>query len=490
MRARRPAAVPSSLVLRWVFVAFGAAGAAARGQESRADLRLHPLLRDGAVLLRDADVPITGVAGVPGVEVVVKASWGAAPVVAKADLRGRFRAEVRTPAAGGPYEVTVDAGPAGRRRVGDVLIGEVWLCSGQSNMEWRLNQGVIGADAAPKAPDLARVRVFEVANTTAAAPAEDVDGSWVAGAPETVPKFSAVAYFFARALREGLGDVPVGLVDATWGGTPAEAWTSAEALRPLGDFDADLARVASSAAAKAPPRPGQDVPSALFNGMVAPLLPAAVRGVIWYQGESNVGRAAQYRRLFPALIEDWRARLEAPRLPFLFVQIAPYAYRGDTGEAAELKVAQAEVARAVPGVGMVVTTDVGDPGDIHPRDKETVGRRLAALARAKAYGASGVVCDGPSLRSVARTRGGLRATFEAAAGLTTRDGGPPSHIEVRGDDGAWRPAVGRIVDETLEVSSAAVPRPVAVRFAWGAADRPNLINGAGLPAGPFLGTAP
>ncbi len=226
----------------------------------------------------------------------------------------------------------------------------------------------------------------------------------------------------------------------------------------------------------------QNRPTALSNGMIAPLVPFAIRGAIWYQGESNVKRAAQYRRLFPAMIEDWRERWGRGDFPFYFVQLAPFGYGGDTGEAAELREAQTKTL-SLPSTGMAVTMDIGNPTDIHPRNKQDVGKRLALWALAKTYGKK-VKYSGPLYRSMAVEGAAIRLTFDHAEGLTSGEA-PPSHFTIAGADQVFHAASARIDGETVVVSSDAVAAPVAVRFAWGAADEPNLKNGAGLPAPSF-----
>lgn len=226
----------------------------------------------------------------------------------------------------------------------------------------------------------------------------------------------------------------------------------------------------------------QNVPTALFNGMISPLIPYGIRGAIWYQGESNRNRAAQYRRIFPAMIGDWRRLWGLGDFPFYFVQIAPFAYGGDTGQAAELREAQTFTMGA-PNTGMAVTMDIGNPRDIHPRNKRDVGRRLALWALARDYGVD-VVPSGPLYGGMVVVGSEVRLTFQYGEGLTAGDGAP-SHFTIAGEDKVFHPAVARIEGEQVIVSSDAVPAPVAVRYAWGAADEPNLRNGAGLPAPSF-----
>jgi len=227
----------------------------------------------------------------------------------------------------------------------------------------------------------------------------------------------------------------------------------------------------------------QNRPTALHNGMIAPLGELAVQGAIWYQGESNRPRAQQYRRLFPAMIQDWRRQF-GDELDFLFVQLAPFGYGGDTGELSELREAQA-MTLSLPRTGMAVTMDIGNPRDIHPRDKRTVGERLARWALAQTYGIEDVAFSGPVYRSVRADGDALIVELDHAVGLRTRDGEAPSHFLIAGEDKVWHPATARIEGKTVHVHSAAVKRPVAVRYGWGATDEPNLENVAGLPAGSF-----
>jgi len=265
--------------------------------------------------------------------------------------------------------------------------------------------------------------------------------------------------------REG-GGAPVSLA-GSW------RWRQGVALAGLPSFPVDAGV-------------GPNTPTALYHGMLAPLVPYGIRGVLWYQGESNRLRGRQYRRLFPALIRDWRRLWAAPALPFLFVQIAPFAYRGDQGQAAELREAQFLTARQVPHSGMVVTLDIGDPRDIHPKDKQEVGRRLALLALHRVYGQAEVVDSGPVFREVRREGARLRVLFDGVhGGLATRDGGPPARLQVAGADRVFRPATGRIEGDTLLVWNPEVLEPLAVRYAWGAADEASLTDASGLPASSF-----
>lgn len=450
------------------------------GTPSRAAVRLPNVLGSGMVIQRDTDAAIWGWAD-PGEAVRVRASWSAdATGEARADDRGRWRVILRTPRAGGPFTITVEG--TNTITLGDVMSGDVWVCSGQSNMEWPLAASK-DADRAVGQATHAGIRLYDVTNVTAATPRDDSPAQtlgsapgWTACSPASAKGFSAVAYYFARELHESLG-VPVGLIGSNWGGTPAEAWTSAVGLADFPEFAPALAKLGEPDA-----KPGPGTPASLYNGMIAPLTPMAIRGAIWYQGESNVGRAEQYARLFPAMIADWR-RAFGREFPFYFVQIAPFAYKGDTGAAAELRVAQA-AALALPQTGMVVTMDVGDPLDIHPRDKQTVGERLARLALHRTFGKTDVPCDGPEFASARAEGSGVRVVLRHAEGLESR-GGPPEGFEVAGADGVFRKAAARVEGDAIVLNAEGVREPRAVRFGWGAASGSNVFNRAGLPLASF-----
>jgi len=440
--------------------------------------KLPSFFSDHMVLQRETRVPLWGTAA-PGARLEFSPEWRPAPpVVITADANGRWRAELDTPAAGGPFVIRI-AHPGGTLELRDVLVGEVWLASGQSNMEWTLGpvvgSGVEGWEEALQSAHDPRLRFFQVENALAADPEDDVRGSWVQSSAESARGFSATAYFFARTLRSELA-VPVGVISSEWGGTPAEAWVRADRLAEFPEFTAALVALAGSQASN------PNAPSVLWNGMIAPLVPAAIRGVIWYQGESNRERAEQYRTLFPALIRDWRAAFGRGDFPFYFVQIAPFAYEGDTGEAARLREAQG-CALALPNTGMAVTMDIGDPSDIHPHKKREVGERLALWALARTYGRERE-CAGPLYRRMSTVGSAIRLEFEHAQGLTSR-GEPVRHATIAGADRVFHPAEARIEGESLLVSCPEVRAPVAVRFGWGAADMTNLWNAAGLPASSF-----
>ncbi len=466
------------------------------GTPAAGDVVLPSLLSDGVVLQRQTDAAVWGWAG-PREAIEVTASWSRTPVATFADDRGSWIVEVRTPEAGGPHTLTVKGDTTVTVR--DVMIGEVWLGSGQSNMEMPLGDfgggytGVVNSEAeiaAAQDPDL---RLFTVENRASAMPRIDCRGAWRACTPESARGFSATAYFFGRELRRTLG-VPVGLISADWGGTPARSWTSAEALGAFPRYEAALAHLrdmadpdARAVVVRERVEISDDMPSTLFNGMIAPLTNHAIGGVIWYQGESDRQRADHYRELFPALIRDWRRRWDRGDLPFGFVQIAPFGYRNDAGETAALRDAQAS-ALALPNTGMVVTLDIGDPRDIHPKNKQEVGRRLARWALARIYGHAQI----PDAAGSARLAGMRRAASGAslivelapAGGALALRPTAANPFEIAGTDGRFGPAEAEVREGRLLLWSPDVADPVAVRYAWSAAPEAALFDD-GLPVAPF-----
>lgn len=481
---------------------------------ARADVTLPALIADNMVLQQRSTAALWGWAAA-GEAVTVTVGWQSAPVTTTADAQGSWLVRVPTAKAGGPYTLTVRG--QNELTVRNVMLGEVWLCGGQSNMNFTVARvkstfktGVPNAAEVIPLAQYPAIRQFTVAQKVADTPLRDTKGSWVVCSPATVGDFSAVAYFFAQEIHQKT-QCPIGLIHSSWAGTPAESWTRQEVLAQDSGFQPILARYAAGLTTFAAdqqayqaaqvefqqaraenPRTARVAPVApvgngsnkspykLYNGMIRPLIPYTLRGVIWYQGENNAERAYQYRRLFPALIASWRGEWGQPDLPFYFVQIAPHRSQN-----AEIREAQLLTMQSVPRTGMAVITDWGDSADIHPRNKQVVGHRLALWALAKDYGQKSTAYSGPIYRTMQLKNGRARLRFDHTDGGLLAQGGPLREFTIAGPDSVFRPAQARVAGRTVVVWSEQVPRPVAVRFAWRAIPRPNFYNSAGLPATPF-----
>jgi sialate O-acetylesterase len=496
----------------------------------RADVVPNPLFTNHAVLQRDKPIIVWGTSD-PGEEVRVSLSNETGTTAAgTASADGKWVVKLTSLPAGGPYTLSIQ----GKNKVElkDVLIGEVWICSGQSNMEWQLKNSFeankdIAAATNPK------LRLFTVAQATALGPLDKVKGDWKECSPATAPAFSAVGYYFGRDLQKAL-DVPVGLIHTSWGGTPAQAWTSKDGLDAvpvlrhyntelaarLENYDPAKAKEQYAAALKkyeeaqaqykvaaakakeegtkapqAPRRPtapqapdkSPNNASTLYNAMIAPLIPYGIRGAVWYQGESNAGQAYEYRTLFTTMIKDWRAQWKQGDFPFLAVQLAPFRKienQPTESDWAELREAQLMATKSLPKVGMAVITDVGEQNDIHPKKKEPVGARLALLARKIAYGQD-ITSMGPVYKKMRAEGNRLVLSFDnVGAGLECR-GAKLTGFTVAGSDHKFYAADAEIRGDTVVVSCPAVDQPAAVRFGWANYPVVNLWNKDGLPATPF-----
>ena len=446
-----------------------------------AELRLPSIMADHMVLQQSRLVPIWGWAG-PGEEVAVEVAGKT--YKGTADGRGRWQVEVGPLSTGGPLEIVISGAAGDKKIIKDVLVGEVWVCSGQSNMAMRVSSC---NDAAKEIENAKHpgIRAFMVERAVAEKPQDQCVGSWTVCSPETAGGYMAAAYFFGRELHKEL-DVPVGLVQTAWGGTPSESWTSRKALESDPTLKPLLDRWDNAIEKDAKKKSSPYQPAKLYNAMIAPIVPYGITGAIWYQGEANVGRAYQYRTLFPLLIKDWREAWGQGQFPFGFVQIAPWNYGGDPARCAELWEAQLLTLKKMPNVGMAVTMDIGNTKDIHPKNKQDVGRRLALWALARNYGKRDIVYSGPIYESMTIEGNKIRLRFDhIAGGLATRDGKAPSHFTIAGADQKFYPAEAKIDGDTIVVESKEVAKPVAARYAWHGGAEPNLMNASGLPASSF-----
>lgn len=478
-----------------------------------AEVSLAPIFTDHAVIQRGKTVPIWGKA-TAGERVTV--SFADQKIATVATGAGHWRVDLAALPAN-PVGQTLTATGENTVSVHDVLIGDVWLCGGQSNMEWPVRRSR-DAESEIAAANFPQIRHLKVERRIADQPITTMSGEWTVCSPDTVMHYTAVGYFFARRLQQDL-EVPIGLINSNWGGTPVEAW-----LPPSASDDPELAvaiashqvaisqgilhgnkayrdnmdawRAARDAASSAgqsfaqepPKKPWQPGPfktaTVLYNGMIEPLLPYGLAGCIWYQGEGNGGQPETYHAMFRALIETWREKFEQPDLPFYWAQLASWdAGNGDSTDWALLREAQQQTL-ALPHTGQAILMDIGEAFDIHPKNKQDVGDRLARIALANHYGRD-VAHRGPVHQNTSYRDNIVSVAFDHAEGLTTRDGKAPRGFEIAGTDGEFHAATATIKGHVIHLSSPAVATPRDVRYAWRRWVDANLQNETGLPAEPF-----
>lgn len=485
----------------------------------QAEVRMPALFGDHMVLQRGQPNPVWGWAA-PGETVTVKI--GRQSHSALADRSGKWRITLDPMEVGAPLELNISG--ENTVTIQDVLIGEVWLCSGQSNMEWPVSRAK-DADLEIRTAQYPKIRLITVPRMGTQEPRPDFEGNWERCSPRTVGEFSAVGYYFGRTLHQTLG-VPIGLIDNSWGGSAAEAWVRRDLLKAdaryqplleqwaeieksynheqaLAEYEKEFARwsrqeqharrrgLEPPAAPRTPrdPLTGNHRPANLYNGVLHPIIGYGVRGVIWYQGESNASRADQYRHLFPLLIRSWREEWGQGDFPFYWVQLADFREeRPDAAESdwAELREAQTRAMQQLPNTGEAVIIDLGEAHDIHPTNKQDVANRLVRWALARDYGLE-IAHRSPLYRSMENKGGKIVITFDhVGGGLETFDVRDPLGFVIAGRDRKFVPAQGRIIaTDAIEVWSAEVPDPVAVRYAW--ADNPvaNLQTKEELRVTPF-----
>ncbi len=497
------------------------------GSPAYADVKLHGLFTDHMVLQQKTTVPVWGKAD-PDEKVTVTIQGKSATATAGAD--GKWMAKLSNLEPGGPFEMVVEG--KNKVKLDDVLVGEVWIASGQSNMQMAVNSSkdakeIIASAANPQ------LRIFQHKLVTSGKPLEEPQtekawSQWRVAAPETVPGFSAVGYHFGLELQKAR-KVPVGIIHTSWGGTPAEAWTSIEFLEKTPELvhyvegikkqvanyetnkeqmlkayqeQVEKYKVAAAKAkeenTKAPPSPRKpqhpdqlpNSPARLYNAMISPLVPFAIKGAIWYQGESNAGRAYEYRTLFPTMIQSWRAAWNS-EFPFLFVQLAPFMNISDQPQEsnwAELREAQLLTSLKLAGTAQAVITDTTNPDtdqkDIHPKNKAPVGQRLAIAALQKVYGEN-VVGSGPVYDKSKVEGDKVILNFTSLGSGLLCKGDKLTGFTIAGADKKFYNAEARIEGDTVVVTSPGVKEPVAVRFGWSNYPVVNLFNKEGVPASPF-----
>ena len=475
-----------------------------------AELKMSSVFGDHMVLQQKQPIHIWGWTA-PDQKVSV--AFASQTGVTTADKDGRFQLNMKPVAAGGPYTLTVRADET--KTFQDVLVGEVWLCSGQSNMQFAVSSSN-DPDLEVLTANYPNIRLISVPQVGTQEPQNDFNGEWTACTPETVGSFSAAGYFFGRQLHQTL-DVPIGLIDNSWGGSACEAWirrdlfTDKDLYGPLMDrwgkteatYNHDVAvdawkervekwkvnRKGGQPRAPRNPLTGQHRPANLYNGVLKPILGYTIKGCIWYQGESNASRAYQYRSLFPLMIQSWRDEWAQGDFSFYWVQLADFkAEQSDPADSdwAELREAQTMTMSKLANTGEAVILNLGEAADIHPKNKLDVAKRLARWALAKDYGID-VVCQSPLYKSLEVKGDRILVSFDhIGGGLDTFDVTAPIGFSIAGDDQEFVSASAKIVDrDTIEVWAEAVSSPVAVRYAW--ADNPvcNVQNREGLPVTPF-----
>ncbi len=484
---------------------------------AQAEVKMSNVFGNNMVLQREKNVPVWGMAS-PNEKVTVKFNGQSKETAA--DASGKWQIALEPMQAGGPFKMEVNGGNA--LVFDNILVGEVWICSGQSNMQMSVKSSN-DSDKEIAAAAYPEIRLFTVPTIKSDFPQTDVKSNWQVCSPETVPGFSAAAYFFGREINKSL-KVPVGLINTSWGGTRIEPWTppvgfnsvpelksisaqvdlrspSSEAHKKLADetlkkfeswIDSTKKAIAAEQLLAAPPACPADImpyenqqqPTVLYNAMIHPLVPMAVRGALWYQGESNRGEGMLYFNKMLALINGWRTVFQNKDMAFYFVQLAPYNYGNTPMALAEIWEAQV-AALSIPNTGMAVTLDIGNVKDIHPKNKQDVGKRLALLALNKTYGQKDVVCDSPMFDNMKVDGNKAVITFKNAVELKTRDGKTPDWFEIVDESGVSKKADAVIQKNTVILSAAGIEKPVMVRFAWDHLAEPNLVNEAGLPASAF-----
>lgn len=446
--------------------------------------RLPSIFSDHMVLQREQPLTFWGWDD-PGTDVTIQV--GPHRVSVKTGDDGKWLAMLPVMRDVGPHRLKVEGTTVVERE--GILVGEVWLCSGQSNMEWRVKQS-LNATEEIAAANYPQIHHIKIPHTTAEKPQADVPSEgWQICSPATVKEFTAVGYYFGRQLHKEL-NVPIGLIGSNWGGTRIEPWTCPAGFQRVSGLRDIADRLDEYPTKLSDGRINHQSPLAIYNGMIHPLVPFALRGVIWYQGESNLSDGWLYHEKMKALIAGWRD-IWSNEMPFYFVQLAPFRYKSSPERLPEIWEAQTATL-SVPHTGMAVIVDVGDLEDIHPVNKQEVGRRLSLWALAKTYGRGpGMVYSGPQYKSHHVHGKEVHLHFDhVGGGLVARDGKALTHFELAGSDGKFSGAVARIHGDEVIVSADAIDDPQVVRFAWHQEAEPNLANQEGLPASPFRTDGP
>lgn len=478
----------------------------------QAQIKLPSIFGDHMVLQQKQDNPVWGRAK-PNEKITVEINGQSHTTIA--DAKGTWRVLLKPIPAGGPYKMYIQ-GDHSKFFFEDILVGEVWICSGQSNMQWSLRNTNSG-ELAIATSNYPKIRLISVPQVGTSMPQDDFNGEWEAASPETTPDFSAIGYFFGQRLHHAL-DVPIGLIDNAWGGSAAEAWVNRDVLESYKNYSALMSSwkkleqtynyeeelkkwnesmeewKAGNREEAMPRKPGNLLtgnhrPANIYNGVLHPTIGYGIKGVIWYQGESNAGRSYQYRDLFPLMIQNWRKEWKQGDFPFYYVQLADFMAESDQPEEsgwAELREAQTMTKDKLSNVGEAVIIDLGEGRDIHPRNKQTVADRLVRIALARDYHKN-IIYEGPRYKSMEVKGDKILLTFDSVGqGLYSFDTREPQGFAIAGADKKFVWAEGKIISNNqMEISSESVKNPVAVRYAWANNPKCNMYNRDGLPMTPF-----
>ena len=438
-----------------------------------ANVSLPNIFGDNMVLQRNSEVKIWGWAN-PKEEIKLVSSWNNQKYKVTANNQAQWELKIKTPEAGGPYTISIKG--YNEIVLKNILIGEVWVCSGQSNMEMSASWGIDNGEEEVKNATNPTIRFFTVSKLTATTPQNNLLGNWTESSPETMKNFSAVGYFFAKHLQEDLKNVPIGLISSNWGGTPAEIWMPEEVVQN----DAVLLENAKKLNEQeyGPRQPGR-----AYNAMIYPIVGFKIAGTLWYQGESNVGSEV-YDKTLSALITSWR-KVWQDDFPFYYVQIAPFKNGSNNFSNVIVRNSQRKLLKEINNTGMVVISDVSDTIDIHPKDKKSVGIRLANLALANTYKTNSKLVNGPLFKGIKIEKNKAIVSFDYADGLYFENK-KSNQFEVAGADGIFYTAEASIKNDQVILTSKKVVNPAKVRFAWGNTIQSDLFNRANLPASCFI----
>ena len=437
------------------------------------NVTLPNIFGDNMVLQRSSEIKIWGWAN-PKEEIKLVSSWNNQEYKTVTDNQAKWELYIKTPEAGGPFTISIKG--YSEVVLKNILIGEVWLCSGQSNMEMSVNWGIDDGEEEVQNASNKNIRFYTVPKSIAATPQHNLSGNWVESTPETMRNFSAIGYFFAKRLQEDLKNIPIGLISSNWGGTPAEIWMPEEVVQN----DPILLENAKKLNQQ---EYDPHLPGRAYNAMIHPFTGFKIAGTLWYQGESNVGSLV-YDKTLSALIDSWRKKWN-DEFPFYFVQIAPFKSGANNFSNVIIRNSQRKILKEVSKMGMVLTSDISDVIDIHPKNKKEIGIRLANLALAETYKINSDLVNGPLFKEIKMEKNTVEVSFDYAEGLYFKNENS-KQFEVAGADGVFYFAEASIKNNQVILVCKKVKSPMKVRFAWGNTIQSDLFNEANLPASCFI----